>query len=188
MKSKSNAMSRKSLFGPKLGRTLLPAALFAALMFSGAGGFAQTPAPGGQRGGDGRRVSEKVKPFKIIGNIYYVGGTDMTVFLITTPEGNILIDSTYEQYVPMIRESIEALGFKMRDVKILLNSHAHPDHVEGHSMMKELTGAQVVMSEADGKTLAEGGGTGRDGKTRFKPVKANRIVAKATRSPSAVRP
>ncbi|MGH9785929.1 MAG: hypothetical protein ACRD88_17295, partial [Terriglobia bacterium] len=69
--------------------------LFAALLFTAAG-FAQAPpAAGGERGGDGRRISEKVKPFKIVGNIYYVGGTDMTIFLITTPQGHILIDSTY---------------------------------------------------------------------------------------------
>lgn len=151
--------------------------LGATLFLIGASSFAQAPpAAGGQRGGDGRRQSERVKPFKIIANIYYVGGTDMTVFLITTPQGNILIDSTYERDVPWIRQNIEELGYKMRDIKILLNSHAHADHIEAHSLMKELTGAQVVMSEADGKTLAEGGGIGPDGKPRFKPVKADRLI------------
>ena len=132
--------------------------LLVATLLIAAPGFAQAPAAGGQRAGDGRRMSEKVKPFKIVANIYYVGGTDMTVFLITTPQGNILIDSTYERDVPWIRQNIEELGYKMRDIKILLNSHAHADHLEAHSLMKELTGAQVVMSEADGKTLAEGAG------------------------------
>ena len=69
-------------------------------------GFAQ----GGERGPDGRRISERVAPFKIVENIHYVGGTDMTVFLITTPEGHILIDSTYERDVPWIRQNIEELG------------------------------------------------------------------------------
>ena len=174
MNSKSNQTRR--IFRAKLARTLLPAALFATLLFSAAPGFSQAPAAGGERGGDGRRVSEKVKPFKIVGNIYYVGGTDMTIFLITTPQGHILIDSTYERDVPWIRQNIEELGFNVRDIKILLNSHAHADHLEAHSQMKELTGAQVVMSEADGKTLSEGGGVGRDGQTRFKPVKPDRLI------------
>jgi len=154
-------------------RTQLPLLFVAALLTAAAAsGFAQ----GEQRGADGRRISHKVKPFKIVANIYYVGGTDMTVFLITTPQGHILIDSTYERDVPWIRENIEELGFTMRDIKILLNSHAHADHIEAHAMMKELTGAQVVMSEADGATLAEGGGIGRDGRPRYKPVKADRFV------------
>jgi metallo-beta-lactamase class B len=143
-----------------------------ALLASAVPGFSQ----GGDRGGDGRRISERVKPFQIVANVYYVGGTDMTVFLITTPEGNILIDSTYERDVPWIRQNIEDLGFRMRDIKILLNSHAHADHIEAHAMMRELTGAQVVMSEADGKALSEGGGIGRDGRPRFKPVQADRLI------------
>jgi metallo-beta-lactamase class B len=117
----------------------------------------------------GRRVNEKVKPFKLIGNIYYVGMSDMTLFLITTPQGHMLIDSGYEENVPWIRESIEALGFKIRDVKYMLNSHAHSDHLGGHAFMKELTGAQVIMSEADGAALARGG-------NGFKAVTANRLV------------
>ena len=150
----------------------LSALFVLALLASAAPGFAQ----GGDRGGDGRRVSERVKPFQIVANVYYVGGTDMTVFLITTPDGNILIDSTYERDVPWIRQNIEELGFQMRDIKILLNSHAHADHIEAHARMKELTGAQVVMSEADGKALAEGGGVSRDGRTRFTPVKPDRLI------------
>jgi len=158
--SKSNQTRRN--FRAKLARTWLPAALLATLLFSAVPGFSQAPAAGGDRGGDGRRISEKVKPFKIVGNIYYVGGTDMTIFLITTPQGHILIDSTYERDVPWIRQNIEELGFNVRDIKILLNSHAHADHIEAHSQMKELTGAQVIMSEADGKALAEGGGVSRE--------------------------
>jgi len=152
--------------------TLFRAMLFLPLAFSAVLGFAQ----GGERGADGRRISEKVKPFKIVGNIHYVGGTDMTVFLITTPEGHILIDSTYERDIPWIRQNVEELGFNMRDIKVLLNSHAHADHIEAHSLMKELTGAQVVMSEADGATLAEGGGIASNGRPRFTPVKPDRLI------------
>ena len=152
--------------------TLFRAVLFVSLMVSTLPGFAQ----GGERGADGRRISEKVTPFKIVGNIHYVGGTDMTVFLITTPEGHILIDSTYERDAPWIRQNVEELGFNMSDIEIMLNSHAHADHIEAHVLMKELTGAQVVMSEADGATLAEGGGVGTDGRTRYQPVQPDRII------------
>ena len=152
--------------------TVFRVVLFVSLMFSAVEGFAQ----GGERGDDGRRISEKVKPFTIVGNIHYVGGTDMTVFLITTTDGHILIDSTYERDVPWIQQNVEELGFNMRDIKFLLNSHAHADHAEAHSLMKDVTGAQVVMSEVDGATLAAGGGIGADGRPRYTPVKADRVI------------
>ena len=158
--------------GSKLSWTLFRAVFFVSLMVSTLPGFAQ----GGERGADGRRISEKVTPFNIVGNIYYVGGTDMTVFLITTPEGHILIDSTYERDVPWIRQNVEELGFNMRDVRFLLNSHAHADHIEAHSLMHELTDAQVVMSEADGAVLAEGGGIGPDGRSRYTSVRPDRLI------------
>src|SRR5262245_42797079 len=79
----------------------------------------------------------------VIGNVYYVGSKDLASSLITTPEGHILINSGFERTVPLIRASIESLGFRMSDVKVLLASHAHADHVAGHAMVKELTGAGV---------------------------------------------
>lgn len=88
-------------------------------------------------------------PHKIIGNIYYVGTRSLASFLIVTPEGNILVDSTYEANVPVIRKSIEDLGFKFADTKILLGSHAHGDHQEGDAMVKELTGAKVMAMAED---------------------------------------
>src|SRR5690349_15390821 len=88
-------------------------------------------------------------PHKIIGNIYYVGTQTLSSFLVVTPAGNILIDSTYEVNVPVIRKSIEDLGFKFADTKILLGSHAHGDHQEGDAMVKELTGAQVMAMAED---------------------------------------
>ncbi len=145
------------------------AVLMVSLVAPAVPGFAQ------ERDAEGRRVSEKVRPFKIVGNIHYVGGTDMTVFLITTPDGHILIDSTYERDVPFIRQNVEELGFNMRDIRFLLNSHAHGDHIQAHSIMKELTGAQVVMSEADGAALAAGG-PGADGRPRFTPVVPDRYI------------
>jgi metallo-beta-lactamase class B len=88
-------------------------------------------------------------PHKIIGNIYYVGTKSLAAFLIVTPQGNILINSTYERNVPTIQKSVEQLGFKFSDIKILLGSHAHGDHQEGDAMVKELTGAQVMAVAED---------------------------------------
>jgi metallo-beta-lactamase class B len=85
----------------------------------------------------------------VIGNIYYVGTKSLAVFLIVTPQGNILINSTYERNVPAIQKSVETLGFKFSDIKILLGSHAHGDHQEGDAMVKQLTGAQVMALAED---------------------------------------
>src|SRR5579872_1992070 len=74
---------------------------------------------------------------RVIGNVYYVGSKDLATYLVTTPEGHILINSGFEATVPLIRKSVESLGFKMKDVKVLLNSHAHSDHVAGLALLKE---------------------------------------------------
>ena len=88
-------------------------------------------------------------PHKIIGNIYYVGTKTLGSFLIVTPQGNILIDSTYERNVPVIEKSVTDLGFKFSDIKILLGNHAHNDHQEGDALVKQMTGAQVVAMAED---------------------------------------
>ena len=88
-------------------------------------------------------------PHKIVGNIYYVGTRTLSSFLIVTPQGNILLDSTYERNVPVIQKSVEQLGFKFSDVKILLGNHAHGDHQEGDALVKQLTGAQVIAMAED---------------------------------------
>jgi len=88
-------------------------------------------------------------PHKIVGNIYYVGTKTLSSFLIVTPQGHILIDSTYERNVPVIQKSVEQLGFKFSDVKILLGNHAHGDHMEGDALVKQLTGAQVMAMSED---------------------------------------
>lgn len=88
-------------------------------------------------------------PHKIIGNIYYVGTGSLGVFLIVTPEGNILINSTFERNLPVILKSVEQLGFKLSDTKILLGSHAHADHQEGDALFKQVTGAQVMAMAED---------------------------------------
>jgi metallo-beta-lactamase class B len=92
------------------------------------------------------------KPFpayKVIGNVYFVGTDDLGSFLIATPAGNILINSDFDDTVPQIKASVEKLGFKFSDTKILLGSHAHGDHMDGDARVKELTGAQVMVMEQD---------------------------------------
>src|SRR5215469_5141812 len=88
-------------------------------------------------------------PHKIIGNLYYVGTRTLSSFLVVTPQGSILIDSTYERNVRTIQKSVEQLGFKFSDIKILLGNHAHGDHQEGDALVKELTGAQVMAMADD---------------------------------------
>jgi metallo-beta-lactamase class B len=93
--------------------------------------------------------SKPFPPHKIAGNLYYVGSEQLASYLITTPEGHILINSDFEQTVPVIRASVEKLGFRFTDIKILLGSHAHGDHMEGDAMVKELTAAKVMAMEQD---------------------------------------
>jgi metallo-beta-lactamase class B len=88
-------------------------------------------------------------PHKIVGNVYYVGTKTLSSFLVVTLQGNILVDSTYERNVPTIQKSVEQLGFKFSDIKILLGNHAHGDHQEGDALVKQLTGAQVMAMAED---------------------------------------
>src|SRR4051812_8850468 len=87
--------------------------------------------------------------FRIAGNLYYVGTADLAVYLVTTPQGNILINGDFKQDVPAIRKSIEGLGFKYADTKIILISHAHGDHDEGVGLIKSATGAKLMVMDAD---------------------------------------
>jgi metallo-beta-lactamase class B len=108
----------------------------------------------------GQGESDWYEPFpahKVIGNVYYVGSKDLATFLITTPKGHILINSGFERTVPLIQKSVESLGFKMTDVKILLASHAHSDHVGGHASLQKLTGAKVYALRGDDEVIASGG-------------------------------
>lgn len=88
-------------------------------------------------------------PHKIVGNLYYVGTRTLSSFLIATPEGHMLINSTYERNVPTIAKSVTQLGFKFSDVKLLLGTHAHRDHQEGDALVKQMTGAQVLAMAED---------------------------------------
>jgi len=88
-------------------------------------------------------------PHRIIGNVYYVGTRTLSAFLVVTPQGHVLIDSTFERNVPTIQRSVEQLGFTFADIKVLLGNHAHGDHQEGDALVKQLTGAQVMVMAED---------------------------------------
>lgn len=114
---------------------------------------------------------------QVIGNVYYVGSKDLATFLITTPEGHILINSGFERTVPLIQRSVESLGFKMSDVKILLASHAHSDHVAGHALLQKRTGAKVCVMRGDDQVIASGGkGQYLYTTDRWEPCKVDRVL------------
>ena len=118
-------------------------------------------------------------PFRIAGNLYYVGTDELACFLITTPEGNILINTGIAGSEPMIRSHVEALGFTFRDIKILLTTQAHFDHVGAMAAVKAMTGAKFLVQEKDVPVLADGGNSDFDmgGKgALFEPVKADGLL------------
>ena len=98
-----------------------------------------------------------IDPFRIAGNLYYVGSKDLASYLIVTPKGNILINSSLETSVPLIRTSVEKLGFRFRDTKILLISHAHYDHDAGSAAVKRMTGAKYMVMDGDVPVVESGG-------------------------------
>ncbi|HLJ27298.1 MAG TPA: subclass B3 metallo-beta-lactamase [Candidatus Angelobacter sp.] len=119
-------------------------------------------------------------PFRIVGNLYYVGSKDLASYLITTSRGNILINSNLESTVPLIQASIEKLGFKFKDTKILLISHAHLDHDAGSARIKELTGAAYMVMEPDVPVVESGGKAdfqyGNLPATLYPPTKVDRVL------------
>ncbi|HEX6046099.1 MAG TPA: subclass B3 metallo-beta-lactamase [Pyrinomonadaceae bacterium] len=127
---------------------------------------------------EGRKWNQPVKPYKVIGNVYYVGATEVSSFLIVTSQGLILIDSGFLETVPLIKQNVAQLGFRFEDIKILLNSHAHADHAGGLARLKQMTGAKLMVSEADAALLARGGKNDPNFGDRFlfEPVKADRIL------------
>ena len=94
-------------------------------------------------------------PHHVMDNVYYVGTKELASFLIVTPQGDILMNSDYEASVPVIQASVKQLGFDFKDIKILIAGHAHPDHVEGDALVKQLTGAQVVVGRLDAPATRE---------------------------------
>ncbi|MBT1687172.1 subclass B3 metallo-beta-lactamase [Dawidia soli] len=123
--------------------------------------------------------SKPYEPFRVAGNVYYVGTYDLASYLITTPKGHFLINTGLAESVPLIRKNVEALGFQFTDIKILLTNQAHYDHVAGMAEIKKMTGARMMVQEADAPVLADGGASdfimGGNGPT-FAGVKADRLL------------
>ena len=123
--------------------------------------------------------TEPFPPFHIAGNLYYVGSRGLANYLITTPEGNILINSDLEANVPLIQASIEKLGFQFKGTKILLISHAHWDHDAASAKIKELTGARYMVMDADVPVVESGGKADfqyRSSEFLYPPTKVDRVL------------
>jgi metallo-beta-lactamase class B len=124
--------------------------------------------------------TEPFPPFHIAGNLYYVGSKGLANYLITTPQGNILINSDLEANVPLIKASIEKLGFRFSDTKILLISHAHWDHDAASATVKQLTGAKYMVMDADVPVVESGGKDdffyGGDPAQRYPVAKVDRVL------------
>jgi len=118
--------------------------------------------------------------FRITGNLYYVGSKGLANYLVTTPQGHILINSDTEANVPLIRASVESLGFKFTDIKILLISHAHWGHNAASDTIKKLTGAKYMVMEEDVSVVESGGKTdfqyANDATTLYTPTKVDCVL------------
>jgi metallo-beta-lactamase class B len=141
----------------------------AATLAAAAGLFAQDPS-----------WTEPFPPHRIAGNLYYVGSRGLAAYLVSTPQGHILINSNLDSSAPAIKSAIEKLGFKFSNVKILLISHAHWDHCAGSFRIKELTGSKYMVMDADVPEIENGGKTnfqyGDNSSSLYKPVKVDRIL------------
>ena len=118
-----------------------------------------------------------IAPFRIAGNLYYVGSRDLASYLLVTPQGNILINSNLDSSVPLIRASVQKLGFKFADIKILLISHSHFDHDAGSAEVLRETGAKYMVMDGDVSVVESGGATDfAYGKDTYAPAKVNRAL------------
>ncbi len=121
--------------------------------------------------------NQPFKPFKIIGNIYYVGTSSLGCYIIKTNAGLILLDTALQESSPIVRANIESLGFKLKDVKVMISSHAHFDHVAGHAEMKAATGAKVYAMKGDVEIMQSGGQKGfHPIKPFYKPFKVDKTL------------
>src|ERR1044071_1657413 len=119
------------------------------------------------------------QPFRIAGNLYYVGTYDLCCYLITTSKGNILINTGLSASITLIKNNIETLGFKFSDIKILLTTQAHYDHMGAMAAIKQQTGAQFMADEKEADVLATGGASDYELSkygTSFEPVKPDRLL------------
>lgn len=154
----------------QFGRTILTIAIVA---LAGLGAVAA-----GAQGFDTTSWKRPFEPFRIIGNIHYVGTSELGAFLITTPEGHILLDGVLPESVSLVEQSIRALGFRVEDVKYLLNSQAHFDHVGSLAGLKATSGAQVLVMTGDDTLVAQGGKGGfvLGDRVSFPPVPVDRVL------------
>ena len=124
--------------------------------------------------------TEPFPAFRIADNLYYVGSKGLANYLVTTPQGHILINSDMEANVPLIRASVESLGFKFTDIKILLISHAHWDHCGASATIKKLTGAKYMVMQEDVDVVQSGGKSdfhyGNDAANLYTPASVDRVL------------
>jgi metallo-beta-lactamase class B len=120
--------------------------------------------------------SDPAEPFKILGNVYYVGAQNIASYLITTPQGHILLDTGMPRMHAGVRANIEKLGFAVTDIEIMISSHAHVDHVGGHAAMQKVTGARVMAMEPDARALAAGMDLSPIEYDGWDPVKVDRVL------------
>jgi metallo-beta-lactamase class B len=148
------------------------------LVAAGGIGFAQGPAQFSDAWYQQFRgpYSAPAEPFRIVGNIHYVGAANIASYLITTPQGHILIDTGMTEMHDVIRNNVAKLGFKTADIEIMLSGHAHFDHVAGHAAMKKLTGAQVMAMTGDAEALESGRDNSALGAIGWEPVRVDRVL------------
>lgn len=118
-----------------------------------------------------------IAPFRIVGNLYYVGSKELASYLVVTPEGDVLINSNLEDSVPQIRHSVEELGYRFADIRVLLISHAHWDHDSGSAEVKRETGARYMVMDGDVAVVESGGQKDfRYPDTRYPAAKVDRVL------------
>lgn len=117
-----------------------------------------------------------IAPYRIASNLYYVGTNYLASFLFVTAKGDILINPDYQESVPVIRDSVEKLGFHFTDIKIILISHAHDDHAAGCALAKRLTGAKLMVMDADVAEIESGGANDFAYRQHWTPVKVDRVL------------
>jgi metallo-beta-lactamase class B len=128
------------------------------------------------RAGFVRGWNRPIPPYRVISNIYYVGTNYLASFLIVTPQGDILINPDFEQSVPLIRRSVQELGFRFTDIKIILISHAHDDHAAGCALAKRLSGAKLMVMDGDVAEVEGGGSHDFQYRQHWTPVSVDRVL------------